>query len=81
MINKGVYTGDLNNIPVAIDKVTFYRAATVASNKPSTSAGLVETMYMDGGDYAIQRFTSIEASARIWIRSKREGSWNTWVEK
>ena len=79
--NKGVYSGDLNNIPVAINTLTVYRAAANCTNAPTSVYGIVETMYVDGSSYAIQRFTAMNTTSNMWIRTKGTSGWNSWVEK
>ena len=81
--NKGIYSGDLNNIPSSqINKLIIHRANYECENAPAVSFGLVETMYVDNAQYAIQRYTSLEhPTPRFWIRTKGDGVWNGWVEK
>lgn len=76
-----MYSGDLNNIPVVVNQLTFYRVAGGSANAPTGDHGLVETIYVDSASYAIQRYTSLAAVPLFWIRTKSSGTWGSWVEK
>jgi hypothetical protein len=81
LANKGIYTGDLNDIPVAANVLTIYRAMNNSVNAPISSYGLVETMYIDSSLFAIQRFTSLDNPPRLFTRRKQSGVWGNWAEK
>jgi len=79
--NKGPYTGDLNNISGNANILIFHRASNNCLNAPTAAYGLVETLYIDSVSYAIQRFTSLEAYSKLFVRTKSDGVWGSWVEK
>ena len=83
LTSGGAYDGDLNNIPFITANVpTFYRAAATCANIPSADyPGVVETLYVDSSAYAIQRFTSMDATSSFWVRRKYNGTWGAWVSK
>ena len=81
IVNRGAYTGNLNDIPFVSNFITVCRAAQNSTNAPAADYGIVETLYVDSSSYAIQRFTSMNATPRLWVRSKINGTWNAWVEK
>ena len=58
-----------------------YRAVKGCANAPSNNHGILDTMYVDTVAYALQRYTTLEASPKLWIRTKLEGTWGAWVEK
>ena len=79
--NKGVYVGNLNDIPVAANALTIWLSDTASTNSPVAVYGLVETIYIGNSSHAIQRFTSWEATPRLFVRRKNSGTWGSWVEK
>lgn len=79
--NYGSYTGDLNNIPVIVNKQTIYRVIPNCKNSPTPGEhGILRTMYIDNSKYAIQEFLS-HANTKLFIRSKSNDVWGNWVEK
>lgn len=80
-VNYGSYTGDLNNIPVIVNKQTIYRVIPNCKNSPTPGEhGILRTMYIDKSKYAIQEFLS-HANTKLFIRSKSNDVWGNWVEK
>lgn len=80
-VNYGSYTGDLNNIPVIVNKQTIYRVIPNCKNSPTPGEhGILRTMYIDNSKYAIQEFLS-HANTKLFIRSKSNDVWGNWVEK
>lgn len=80
-VNYGSYTGDLNNIPVIVNKQTIYRVIPNCKNSPTPGEhGILRTMYIDNSKYAIQEFLS-HANTKLFIRSKTNDVWGNWVEK
>lgn len=80
-VNYGSYTGDLNNIPVIVNKQTIYRVIPNCKNSPTPGEhGILRTMYIDNSKYAIQEFLS-HANTKLFIRSKLNDVWGNWVEK
>lgn len=79
--NMGNYSGNLNDVPYISNTLLVYRVAGGSTNSPTSNHGILETMYIDTAPYAIQRYTSLNASPQIWVRSKISGTWNAWVEK
>lgn len=80
-VNYGSYTGDLNNIPVIVNKQTIYRVIPNCKNSPTPGEhGILRTMYIDKSKYAIQEFLS-HANTKLFIRSKLNDVWGNWVEK
>ena len=79
LANKGVYAGNLNDISGNSNVLIVQRASNSCANAPETAFGIVETMYIDGNLYGIQRFTSL--NLRSYIRKKSNGTWESWVEK
>ena len=81
LANKGVYSGDLDNIPFVPNFMTVYRASNTCLNTPIVSFGIVETMWIDSTNFAIQRFTAFTSPPRIFVRVKDENIWKSWAEK
>ena len=80
-VNYGSYAGDLNNIPVIVNKQTIYRVIPNCKNSPTPGEhGILRTMYIDNSKYAIQEFLS-HANTKLFIRSKSNDVWGNWVEK
>ncbi|SET70865.1 hypothetical protein SAMN05443270_1057 [Lacrimispora sphenoides] len=80
--NKGGYSGDLNDVPYIANIMTIYRASDKCLNTPVAAVnGIMETMYIDGNTYAIQRFTSLTTTPKLFVRIKDENGWKAWVEK
>lgn len=75
--NRGVYTGDLNEVPLESNTLTVHRIVSTNPNIPTANSGILETMGIDDGAYAIQKFTSL-LNGDIWSRSKTASIWNPW---
>ena len=78
IVNKGIYNGDLDEITMSRNMISVYRAGYNCANSPvENSYGIVKTIYIDGGDYAIQEFVSL-TTGYYYIRLKLNGIWSKW---
>jgi hypothetical protein len=81
IVNRGQFSGNLNDIQFVLNTITAYMAVKACINLPIANVGgIVETMFIDSNSYAIQRFTTLEATPRFFVRTKIS-TWNAWVEK
>nr|WP_310437559.1 DUF859 family phage minor structural protein [Streptococcus pseudoporcinus] len=55
----------------------FHKAAT-APNNPAKTWGLLHVV--GGGSHLVQYFSERDGSRRLFLRSKTNGSWTSWVE-
>lgn len=55
----------------------FHKAAT-APNNPAKTWGLLHVV--GGGSHLVQYFSESDGSRRLFLRSKTNGSWTSWVE-
>lgn len=80
-INRGIYSGDLNEIPLIKANIqVIHRSDLNCKNKPSNEYGIVRTMYIDSSSFAVQEFLSL-ANAKIFVRTKNSNTWSEWKEK
>jgi len=79
--NRGFYLDNLNDIPYVSNIMTVYRASPECANNPTKAYGIVKTLYIDAGDYAIQEFTAMDATNSFSVRTKLNGIWGDWIEK